>query len=166
MESSNDAAYALTEPIGEEGFVDLMNLYAKDLGLKSTSFVNPTGLDPDDPLKPTNLSTAEDLVDLTKYILENYPQIFKITNMISYNVLTPEKTSHHFIEKNTNRLLTEFFQIVGGKTGWTPKAQGCLLIVLKNPKSEGYFINVVLGSKDRFADMRKIIKEVNKISVD
>jgi len=166
MESSNDAAYALTEPIGEEAFVDLMNLYAGDLGLENTSFINPTGLEPDDPFKPTNLSTAKDLVSLTEYILENYPQILEITNMISYEVLTPEGVSHHFIEKNTNRLLAEFPQIIGGKTGWAPKAQGCLLIILKKPKSKRYLVNVVLGSKDRFADMRKIIKEVNKISMD
>ncbi len=166
MESSNDAAYALTGPVGKEGFTDLMNLYAKDLGLENTSFVNPTGLEPDDPLKPINLSTTEDLVSLTEYVLENYPRIFEITNMISYEVLTPEGISHHFIEKNTNRLLAEFPQIIGGKTGWTPKAQGCLLIILKKPESEKYFINIVLGSKDRFTDMRKIIKEVNKISID
>jgi len=79
IESSNDAAFALTEPIGQQGFVDLMNLYARNLELENTQFVNSTGLEPDDSQEPKNLSTARDLVKLAKYVLENYPQIFETT---------------------------------------------------------------------------------------
>ena len=137
------------------------------MGLNNTSFINPTGLDPDSPSEEENVSSAEDLAILTEYILKKYPRVFEITNKISYEVLTPTGTSHHFIEKNTNELLADFPQIIGGKTGWTPLAQGCLLVVLKNPRNkDSYFINIVLGSKDRFADMKKIMKEVNKISLE
>jgi D-alanyl-D-alanine carboxypeptidase len=148
----------LTEPIGEEGFVDLMNINAKNLGLKNTRFFNPTGLEPDGPNEPINHSTVGDLVKLAKYILKNYPQIFKITANQSYTILKPNGAVHHFIPENTNELLGKVPGIIGGKTGWSPKASGCLLLVLKNPKGNGYFVTVVLGSNDRFGDMKKIIE--------
>lgn len=143
IESSNDAAFALTEPIGEKAFVDLMNLYAKDIGLKDTLFVDSTGLD------PGSISSVRDLVILTRYIIDNYPQIFEITIHQQYGTAT-----------NTNELLAEVSGIIGGKTGWTPEAGGCLLLILENPKGSGYFINIILGAQDRFQEMRKIINVI------
>jgi len=158
LESSNDAAFALTEPLGEKAFVGLMNIYSKEIGLKNTRFFNPTGLEPDEPNEPINYSTARDLVKLAQYILKNYPQIFEITINQSYTILKPNGAIHHFIPENTNELLKKTPGIIGGKTGWSPKASGCLLLVFKKPKEKGYFINVVLGSSNRFGDMEKIIK--------
>jgi len=160
IESSNDAAFALAELIGEKPFVELMSFYAKDLELKNTQFVNPTGLDPDDPQEPQNLSTSRDLVKLSKYIFKNYPQIFEITTNKSYEVLNPDGSVHHFIPENTNELLGEIPGIIGGKTGWSPTAGGCLLLILKNPQKDSYFINVILGAGDRFAEMRKLIEAI------
>jgi len=160
IESSNDAAFALSQLIGQEGFVDLMNLYAKNLGLEKTYFVNPNGLEPDNLQEPKNLSTARDLVKLSKFILKNYPQIFEITANQSYEVLKPDGSLHHFIPENTNKLLGEIPEIIGGKTGWAVEASGCLLLILDNPDSNKYYINIVLGAKDRFAEMRKIIDTI------
>ena len=158
IESSNDAAFALTEPIGKQGFVELMNLYSKKIELENTYFVNPTGLEPDRPEELKNFSTAKDIVRLTKYILENYPQIFEITTNQSYEVLSLDNTLHHFIPQNTNELLREIPEIIGGKTGWGIEAGGCLLLVLDNPEEEGsYFVSIVLGAKDRFAETHKFI---------
>lgn len=161
IESSNDAAFALTEPIGRQGFVELMNLYSKKIELENTYFVNPTGLEPDRPEELKNFSTAKDIVRLTKYILENYPQIFEITTNQSYEVLSLDNTLHHFIPQNTNELLREIPEIIGGKTGWGIEAGGCLLLVLDNPEEEGsYFVSIVLGAKDRFAETRKLIDAI------
>ena len=160
IESSNDAAYALSELIGERAFVDLMNIFAKDIELENTHFFNPTGLEPDDPSEPLNYSTAQDLVKLSQYILRNYPQIFEITRNFSYEVFKEDGTLHHFIPENTNKLLVEFPEMIGGKTGWSPKAGGCLLTIIEEPATGNYFINVFLGSDDRFEDMRKIINEI------
>jgi len=142
IESSNDSAFALTQPIGEEPFVDLMNILAEKIGLRDTHFVNVTGLDPDNG-EGKNLSTVRDLSLLAKYILENYPEIFEITR-----TETPE---------NTNELLGEYPEIVGGKTGWTPIAGECLIIVSKKPNSQSHYISVVLKAKDRFVQMSKIL---------
>jgi len=161
IESSNDAAYALTELIGVEGFVGLMNLYAKDIGLENTKFINSTGLEPNNPGESRNYSTPQDLVKLTKYILKTHPRIFEITNKDSYQVLNPDGSVHHFIPRNTNKLLREIPEIFGGKTGWNPVSQGCLLLVLDNPSKNSYFVNIVLGAGDRFEEMRKLIKLTN-----
>jgi len=141
VESSNDAAYAVSQPIGQQAFVDIMNAKAKQLGLNNTFFINSTGLDPDDPLRARNISTASNLVKLTEYILENYAEIFEITSTIS---------------NNTNKLLEDYPEIVGGKTGWTPLAGGCLIVITQKPQG-GRYISIVLGSKDRFGEMRKIL---------
>ncbi|MCK4520408.1 D-alanyl-D-alanine carboxypeptidase [Candidatus Parcubacteria bacterium] len=172
IESSNDAAYALAEGkivgqeecIGEEKFVEMMNLKVKDLDLESTHFFNPTGVDED---KPENFSkhysTSQDLAKLSKYILNNYPEIFEISSKTSYEVFNVDGSLHHFIPANTNELLSDSEwqrKIIGSKTGWTPEAQGCLILVFK--KGHGYMINVILGSEDRFEEMKKLINWVEK----
>jgi len=146
IESSNDAAYALTLPITEKAFVDLMNLKAKEIGLRNTRFFNVTGLDPDNPRGFYNISTANDLATLANYILKNQPEIFQIT------------ANRDFAEQSTNELLIDYPEIVGGKTGTTPAAGECFLVVMQKPNKQDYYVNVLLNSKDRFSDMRKIIE--------
>jgi len=146
IESSNDAAYALATPnIGtkkmeEESFVDLMNLEAYyNIGLKpeNTHFINPTGLDPKDPFQDTNYSTVKDLVELVKYLIKYQSEILEILSR--------------------NELLGEIEGIVGGKTGYTKRAGGCLVLILEGPRKNSYFINVILGSEDRFEEMKQLI---------
>lgn len=158
IESSNDAAYAIGEVIGQEGFVELMNIYAQDIGLENTHFINLSGLESSD--FQMNLSTSQDLVKLARYILKEHPEIFEITANTSYEALNSDGSLHHFIPQNTNELLKEYPEIIGGKTGWSPEAGGCLLLILKD--SDSYTINVVLGAYDRFEEMRKIIELTNK----
>jgi D-alanyl-D-alanine carboxypeptidase len=164
LESSNDAAYALSEVIGKDSFVGLMNLYAKNIGLIDTHFVNPTGL-VEFPSKDQNISSIMDLIVLTKYILANYPEIFNITVKDSFSVYNKDGTLHHFIPQSTNELLKEDdnwkVDIIGGKTGWTPSSDGCLLLVLENVKLKEYYIDIVLGADDRFAEMRKLVEPLN-----
>ncbi len=161
MESSNDAAAALAEVVGREVFVELMNLEARELGLSNTYFLNPTGLDPDDPQKPVNYSTGKDLAILASYIIQTYPHIFDILAIPQQDLL--QKGSFHHTMKNTNELLS--FEawptpIIGGKTGWTPLAKGCLVLILKSPKGQGYLVNIILGAEDRFSQMRTLVSWV------
>jgi D-alanyl-D-alanine carboxypeptidase len=160
MESSNDAAVALAQIIGEKSFVDLMNLEAKNLGMENTNFVNPTGLDPDNPGEPKNYSTVEDLVKLTIHLLKTKPKIMEILATPEIDFYTPEGVFHHKL-KNTNQLLNEIDGIIGGKTGWTDEAQGCLLLVTIAPKNRGEIINVILGSENRFEEMKNLINWIN-----
>jgi serine-type D-Ala-D-Ala carboxypeptidase (penicillin-binding protein 5/6) len=162
IESSNDAAYALAESISKDAFVDLMNYYANDLGLSDTKFSNPTGLDEIESGKESNFSTAKDLSRLAEYIVKNYPQIFEITTKKNYEVSNADGSLRYFIPQNTDELLGEVPGILGGKTGTTILAKQCLLLVLDGNEEGSYIVNVVLGSNDRFGDMRKIIEAVKK----
>jgi len=162
MESSNDAATALGNVVGTEAFVDLMNLQAQHLGLFNTFFVDPAGLDPDAFATSINLSTSRDLVKLTNHILSSNSQIFDILGLQEFTLYDLEGRFHHTLT-NTNQLLENNdwpTRVIGGKTGWTPKAKGALILVLESPKGKGYLINVVLGSEDRFGDMQEMVEWV------
>ncbi|MCX6764806.1 MAG: serine hydrolase [Candidatus Nealsonbacteria bacterium] len=168
IESSNDAAWAIAEGkmvgaenfVGEKGFVELMNLEAQNLEMENTNFVNPTGLDGQE-----NYSTAQDLLKLVQYIIKKHPDILDITQKKSHEVLKPDGTIHHFIPENTNKLLGQNgLEIVGGKTGFTEEAGGCIILVLKEKEGD-YLISLILGAKSqetRFEEMKKIIEAINK----
>ena len=167
-ESSNDAAFALAEALAPdsdvnskekaEAFVALMNLEAKEkLDLKNTHFVNPTGLESKteggNPL--TNYSTIEDLVKLAKNIFSRHPEIFEVSNQKSALIFG------NYLAINKNEILSE--NTIGGKTGWTPAAGGCILLVLKDDKAR--IINIILGTASpeaRFIEMQKLIKFVKR----
>lgn len=156
IESSNDAAYALTQPMGVGGFVELMNLKIKDMGLKNTYFFNPTGLEPDEPGREINYSSCQDLIKLAQHLLVEHPELLEILSKKEYPLYFESGVLHHTL-KNTNELLGEIPEVIGGKTGWTEKAGGCLVVILEGKKPDSFLINVVLNSPDKFGDMRKLI---------
>ena len=149
IKSSNKSAYALSEVIGESAFVSLMNKKAAEIGLKNTSFADPTGL------SSQNISTARDLAELAQYILKNYPKIASISKEKEFYVPGFGKV------ENTDQLLGEIPEIVCSKTGFTPEAKGCLVLVINNSKNNSFLINVILGADDRFSEMRKLINWTN-----
>jgi len=159
IHSSNDAAFALAEEIGINNFVERMNRKAKILGILNTHFVNPTGLDPESLhyLKEAksyfNYSTANDLVKLAKYILNEFPLIYEISIGKPY----------YQIKNGFSDLVLNFY-LIGGKTGYTDEAGGCMILVLENEKGTR-FINLILGTKnaqDRIEEMQKIINFIKK----
>ncbi|MGC9031231.1 MAG: D-alanyl-D-alanine carboxypeptidase family protein [Minisyncoccia bacterium] len=158
LESSNDAAFAIAKIIGVDGFLQLMNWKAKELSMENTYFFNPTGIDEE----KTNYSTVFDLTKLAKEIIKQ-KEIMDILSKKEYPLYLSNGIFHHTL-KNTNELLGEIPGIIGGKTGYTEKAKGCLLEIMK-AKENGkniFIINIILGSNDRFTDMRKIINFLNE----
>lgn len=155
MESSNDAAYAFAEVIGQDSFVALMNQKAELLGLENTHYSNPAGLDISE-----NYSSAEDLVKLASYILQK-SEIVKIISTREKDIYDLTGNLHHKA-MNTNQFLGELPEVVGGKTGYTARARQCLLVIVRAPENNSYFVNVVLGSEDRFGEMRKLIDSFYK----
>ncbi len=152
--SSNDSAFALSEKIGRENFIEKMNNKADELNLKNTHFINSSGLDPITDEIP-NYSTAQDLLRIAEYVLENYPFLLK----------TSLKSINHKLNNSLSDLsLFENQELVGGKTGYTKKAGGCLLTILKNKKGE-YFINIVLGTKSYKERIKETQKIINLISL-
>ncbi|OHA70011.1 MAG: hypothetical protein A3D64_02670 [Candidatus Wildermuthbacteria bacterium RIFCSPHIGHO2_02_FULL_49_9] len=162
MESSNDASAAFALEIGMANFLNLMNQEADSLGLFDTFFANHAGLDPDIPGEPLNYSTARDLFVLTRHLKTFYSSVFEILGLKEYPLYTADGRFHHMM-KNTNELLASNgwpTRVLGGKTGWTPEAQGGLVLVLESPKGKGYLVNIVLGSEQRFRDMKELVNWV------
>ena len=160
MESSNGAAFALAndyEGMTERDFVQLMSRETEKIGLNDTFFDNPTGLDPQESKTEMNYSTANDLVKFTKKLLEK-PLIWEILSLPRYSLYGPELI-------NTNGFLLDGSadwqdRIIGGKTGYTGEAGGCLLLVIKAPKAQGFLINIILGAngkENRFEEMKKLV---------
>ncbi len=148
--SSNDAAFTLSEVIGKDNFVLKMNQQAKMLGLKNTLFINPTGLDPEDQNQLSNHSSANELIMLTKYILNNYPALLDLSLQEG-----PYPTQNGL----SDLAAPSGFKFVGGKTGYTDTAGGCMLTVMKD-SSENLFLNVILGTDSpnmRVQEMQKMI---------
>jgi D-alanyl-D-alanine carboxypeptidase len=170
IESNNSAAFAFAlisnrflEPEEDAiaGFVKEMNKEADRIGLKKTSFINPSGLDGKNQY---NISTAKEIALLARYILNNKKEIFEITKKPTFRLYSPDGLIYYDI-LSTNEFLhskkNEWQKkIVGGKTGWTNAAYGCLLIVLESEEKEGYIVNVILGAEDRFLEMEKLINYV------
>lgn len=152
IDSSNDAASALADK--KIDFVLLMNKKAKDLGLKNTNFVNADGLDEDG-----NYSSALDIAKIFNHLISVHPEILgilKTRNMVVYS--SNGKIEHRL--KNTNELLGRISEVVAGKTGYTDKAGGSLILLISglNFGNKENIITVVLGSPDRFGESEKLIQ--------
>ncbi len=74
IQSGNDACVVVAEALGGtvEGFVAMMNVRAKQLGLAQSTFVNPDGL----PDPPGQLMSALDLAKLSRHIITEYSQYY------------------------------------------------------------------------------------------
>lgn len=158
VESSNRAAYALSEILGERAFVSEMNRRAAELGMEKAKFFNPTGLDPDLPGEGVNWASAEDLILLAENLIER-PLVGQMCRTESRAIHQTNGDFHHIIE-TTNELLGEMPNIALAKTGHTPMAGECLLIVLEKP-DYGVVVNVILGSEDSFLEMEELVNWVD-----
>ncbi|MEA3293148.1 MAG: serine hydrolase [Patescibacteria group bacterium] len=163
VESNNGAAYALADSNGlrEKEFVNLMNYTAQKTGLNNTYFFNSTGLDLDKNKGnkvPVNYSTCNDLAKFISHLLnqksKNNEIIWDIASMPSVNFAD-------FKLINTNKFLGGQLnwqkEIIGGKTGFTYRAKECFILVVETPDHKGFFINIILGAKDRFKEMEKLV---------
>ena len=150
VRSGNDAAVALAEYVGGsvEGFAELMNEKAAELGLKHSAFVNPHGLDADG-----HYTSANDLVTMAALALED-PVLARMarTRMVKFR---PDPAGVDRIARSTNKLLGVYPGVVGFKTGFTNKAGKVLVSVLET--GDRTLIGVVMNSQDHFADSRELL---------
>lgn len=134
IQSGNDASIALAEYVAgsEEAFADLMNQYAKKLGMTNSHFSNATGI-PDD----NHYSTARDLSILSQALIREFPE--------SYELYSEKWFTYNGIKQpNRNRLLWREPYVDGIKTGHSSTAGYCLAASAK--KDNMRLISVVLGS--------------------
>ncbi len=149
IQSGNDASIAMAEHIAgsEEAFADLMNQYAKRLGMNSTHFMNSTGL----PHEQHN-TTARDLAKLARALIIDFPEDYSLyaERELKYNGIT---------QQNRNELLGDTTLGVDGiKTGHTEAAGYCL--VSSAEKQGMRLISVVMGTDSmgsRASESRKLL---------
>lgn len=151
IESSNDAAYALAYYTNTKGinFVDKMNEKAQLLNMVDSNFLDPAGLN------DNAYSSAEDLLKLVRYSFQ-YDLIWEILTEKSIIVKSNDGKIEHKVE-STDQLLGVIPDIFGGKTGNTDGALGCMILVVDIPDKNDKLISIVLGSRSRFDDTKKLI---------
>src|SRR3989304_6756006 len=148
--SGNDAAAALEEHYGQEKLVATMNEKAQFLGMTNSKFADATGLD------SGNISNANDLVLLTRYAMKNKIIVDAVITR-EYIVVAKNGQTHHLIH-TTNRLLNQYPDIIGVKTGFTNEAGNCLIAVAKQNKHQ--IVSIVLGVDNydlRFSESRDLL---------
>ena len=134
IQSGNDATIALAEKVGgtEQGFAQIMNEYAKRLGMKGSNFEDSNGLP-----SPNHYVTARDMTILAKSLIRDFPEYYSLFSM------------HEFLwnnikQQNRNGLLTKDPTVDGLKTGHTDSAGYCLVTSAKRDNMR--LISVVMGS--------------------
>jgi serine-type D-Ala-D-Ala endopeptidase (penicillin-binding protein 7) len=154
ISSDNAAARSLarTSPWGPAGFVSRMNEKATELGLQSTNYADPSGLD------PANVSSAYDMARLISYASSD-ERISEIMRKPEYTLMLSRwpVTIH-----STNQLLSRTDMegsVLGAKTGFIGRSGYCLATLLKMPQVNQPVAVVVLGARSnagRFTEVRNL----------
>jgi len=153
LESSNEAAHALAQTIGEKRFVALMNKKAQALGMLDTKFVDPAGSGSE------NVSTTQDLFQLVKYLKNNRSFILRLTtgklDRAAYG-------SPYFKNVHNFNIFGGNPSFLGGKVGQTIAAQETMVALFEVPYSgiPRPVVVIALGSKDVAKDVPNMIKYV------
>jgi serine-type D-Ala-D-Ala carboxypeptidase (penicillin-binding protein 5/6) len=111
--SGNDACVVVAQALGgtTQGFVDMMNARAKQLGLMQSHFVNPDGL----PDPPGQLMSVLDLAKLARHLIYDYPEYYHFFSERSF-------VWHNITQQNRDAVLDMFPGTDGLKTGHTDAA--------------------------------------------
>ncbi len=116
VQSGNDASIALAEKVGgtEAAFAQMMNEYARRLGMKSSNFENADGLP-----SPNHYTTARDTVALADALIREFPQFYPLFGLREF-------MWNNIHQDNRNGLLGKDPSVDGLKTGHTDSAGFCL----------------------------------------
>jgi D-alanyl-D-alanine endopeptidase (penicillin-binding protein 7) len=160
--SDNAAARALARVShgGTASFIERMNEKAIELGLESTSFTDPSGLN------PANISSAYDLSRLITFAASD-ERLAPIMRTAAYTVKTNRRS---ITIRNTNHLVRGGeVDVLGGKTGFIGKAGYCLATLLRLPQSNHQVAVVVLGAgsnNGRFWETRHLFNWLSSKTSD
>lgn len=153
IESSNEAAETIAGEYGREDFIGAMNDKARQLGMLSTNFADPSGL------SASNTSTVDDLYKLAKYIADDRSFIFNITADQSTNNLYVGGDFPDLINFNEVEDMDNF---IGGKVGETLAAGQTSLSLhsITVGGKERQVAIIILGSEGRNSDVEKLLSHV------
>ena len=150
LESANDAATAIAIEVGGsvEGFADLMNDKARDLGLTKTHFTNPHGLD-----DPEHYTTARELGIIALAAMKN--ETFKSVVSTYKKTIPLNETEGVRLLINHNKMLKGYSGAIGIKTGYTKKSGRCLVSAAERDGVS--LISVTLNAPDDWQDHSKML---------
>ncbi|MCG9756264.1 serine hydrolase [Shewanella insulae] len=149
IQSGNDACVAMAEHIAgtEDGFVDLMNSWAKQLGMRDSYFENSHGLDSEN-----HKTTAYDMALLGAALIRDVPEEYRVYSEKSF-------TYNGIKQYNRNGLLWDkSLNVDGIKTGHTSGAGYNL--VTSATKDGMRLVSVVMGTASesaRKAESKKLL---------
>ena len=150
LQSANDAAAAIAIAVSGsiESFSGLMNAKAAELGLCDTHFENPHGLD-----GAAHYTTAYELAKIAAYALKN-ETFARIASTVKHTIPASEASPARTLV-NHNRLLREYSDIIGVKTGYTKK---CGRTLVSAARREGVtLVAVTLCDGDDWRDHRAML---------
>jgi len=150
LESANDAAAAVACIVGGsvEAFASMMNDKASSLGLADTHFTNPHGLDDE-----AHYTTALDLARLTAYALAN--PIFAEIVSTQRKTIPMDDGAGTRVLSNHNRLLRQYDDVIGVKTGFTRHSGRCLVSAAEQDSVR--LVAVTLNAPDDWRDHRAML---------
>lgn len=153
LNSANDAAVAIAEHIGQgdmANFTYLMNQKVSEMGLRNSTFKNPSGL-----TEKGHLTTAHDLARIAQAAYAN--PIFREFIATKSQVIPREKDDVPIEMFNENKLLWRDATITGMKTGYTSAAGNCLVASASRDGRD--LIGVILKSPGRemYTDMQALL---------
>lgn len=145
LESANDAATAIAIILGGSvpAFADMMNRRAAELGLGSTHFTNPHGLD-----DPEHYTTARDLASLACFALQN-DDFREVVSTRKRNISFNNGTGVRLLV-NHNRMLRSYDGAIGVKTGYTKRCGRCLVSAAERDGMR--LVAVTLNAPDDWRD--------------
>lgn len=157
MNSANDAATALAVHIAgtPDKFVQMMNEKAKSLGLKDTNFCTPSGLEIDGEEEKC-YSSAYDIARIAAYSLK-HEKLWKIMQIPEDQFTSLDGQRVHTL-KNTDLLLDNLPNCLGGKTGFTPLAGKSLMAGVSDASRKHRIIAVILNDENRWEDMKQLVE--------
>jgi len=153
VHSAADAAEVLAYSYGYDAFIERMNAKAQELGMKSSYFSNPVGVD-----DVTMRTTSYDLALAGRALLKD-PYLLKFVSTKEIIISDVDYRYFHTLS-NVNKLLGEVSGIGGLKTGYTELAGQNLVSYYK--KNGNQYIIVVLKSFDRFVDTRTLTQWIDQ----
>jgi len=131
----------------EEAFAQVMNKEARRIGLRNSTFANPTGL-----YHPDHLMTVRDLTILARHLITEFPEFYKLFRQKEFKY-----RRHRFY--NRNRLLFMKLGVDGLKTGFITQAgHGVVASAVQDGRRLIAVVSGLATKKDRWREASRILE--------
>ena len=168
VQSGNDAAVALAEFVAgdEQAFADLMNRYARRLGMSGSHFRNASGL-PD----PDHYSTARDMARIAAALIQDFPEYYSWNAIREYEyggINQPNRLFKHIRGETVDGLKTGYTRAAGYCLVASAEREGMRLIAAvmgaKSPRVRAHVAQSLINYGFRFYETRRVYASDEKVT--